>query len=79
LLGAGGIKGARMKTFTKTFGKGEDKTEEVTESLLDFLGRQFVDGYGLPKNFKGLKAEADGFANSMGSKFTYMATKITKI
>ena len=78
LLGAGGIKGARMKTFTKTFGKGEDKTEEVTESLLDFLGRQFVDGYGLPKNFKGLKAEADGFANSMGSKFTYMAQKIQK-
>ena len=31
LLGAGGIKGARMKTLTKTFGKGEDKTEEYTK------------------------------------------------
>jgi len=78
LLGAGGIKALKMKTFTKTFGKGEDKTEEVSESLLDFMGRQFVDGYGLPKNFKGLKAEADGFANHIGSKFTYMAQKIQK-
>ena len=45
-----------MKTLTKTFGKGEDKTEEVSESLLDYLGRQFVDGYGLPKNFKSIKS-----------------------
>ena len=78
LLGAGGIKGARMKTITKTFGKGEDQTEEISESLLDFLGRQFVDGYGLPKGFKGLKAEAAGFANHIGSKFTYMAQKIQR-
>ena len=78
LVGAGGIKGARMKTITKTFGKGEDQTEEISESLLDFLGRQFVDGYGLPKNFKALKAEAAGFANHIGSKFTYMANKIQK-
>ena len=78
LLGAGGIKGARMKTITKTFGKGEDTTEEISESLLDFLGRQFVDGYGLPKGFKGLKAEAQGFSNHIGSKFTYMAQKIQR-
>ena len=67
-----------MKTITKTFGKGEDKTEEVSESLLDFLGRQFVDGYGLPKNFKGLQAEAQGFSNHIAMKFTYMANKNTK-
>ena len=78
LVGAGGIKGARMKTITKTFGKGEDQTEEISESLLDFLGRQFVDGYGLPKNFKALKAEAAGFSNHIASKFTYMAQKIQK-
>jgi len=78
LLGAGGIKAARMKTITKTFGKGEDKTEEVSESLLDFLGRQFVDGYGLPKNFKGLQAEAQGYSNHIAMKFTYMANKIQK-
>ena len=78
LIGAGGIKGARMKTITKTFGKGEDQTEEISESLLDFLGRQFVDGYGLPKNFKALKAEAAGFSNHIASKFTYMANKIQK-
>ena len=78
LIGGVGIKGARMKTITKTFGKGEDQTEEISESLLDFLGRQFVDGYGLPKGFKGLKAEAAGFANHIGSKFTYMAHKIQK-
>ena len=78
LIGAGGIKGARMKTITKTFGKGEDQTEEISESLLDFLGRQFVDGYGLPKNFKALKAEAAGFSNHIASKFTYMAQKIQK-
>jgi len=78
LLGAGGIKGARMKTLTKTFGKGEDKTEEVSESLLDYLGRQFVDGYGLPKNFKSMQAEAQGFSNHISMKFTYMAQKIQK-
>ena len=78
LIGAGGIKGARMKTITKTFGKGEAQTEEISESLLDFLGRQFVDGYGLPKNFKALKAEAAGFSNHIASKFTYMANKIQK-
>ena len=78
LIGAGGIKAARMKTITKTFGKGEDQTEEISESLLDFLGRQFVDGYGLPKNFKALKAEAAGFSNHIASKFTYMAQKIQK-
>jgi len=78
LLGAGGIKGARMKTITKTFGKGEDKTEEISESVLDWLGRNFIDGYGLPKGFKGLKAEAAGFANHIGSQFTYMANKIQK-
>ena len=78
LLGAGGIKGARMKTLTRTFGKGEDKTEEVSESLLDFLGRQFVDGYGLPKNFKSMQAEAQGFSNHISMKFAYMAQKIQK-
>ena len=78
LVGAGGIKAARMKTLTKTFGKGEDKTEEVTESLLDYLGRQFVDGYGLPKNFKAMQAEAQGFSNHIAMKFTYMANKIQK-
>ena len=78
MLGAGGIKGARMKTLTKTFGKGEDKTEEVSESLLDYLGRQFVDGYGLPKNFKSMQAEAQGFSNHISMKFAYMAQKIQK-
>ena len=78
LLGAGGIKGARMKTLTKTFGKGEDDTVEVSESLLDFLGRQFVDGYGLPKNFKSMQAEAQGFSNHISMKFAYMAQKIQK-
>ena len=78
LIGAAGIKGARMKTYTKTFGKGEDVTEEVSESLLDLLGRNFVDGYGLPKNFKSLQAESQGFANHIAMKFTYMANKIQK-
>ena len=78
LIGAGGIKAARMTTITKTFGKGEDKTEEISESLLDYLGRQFVDGYGLPKNFKAMQAEAQGFANHISMKFAYMAQKIQK-
>ena len=74
----GGTTRGITQTITKTFGKGEDQTEEISESLLDFLGRQFIDGYGLPKGFKGLKAEAAGFANHIGSKFTYMAHKIQK-
>ena len=76
VAGALGIKGARMKTFTKTFGKGEDKTEEVTETVFDWLGRNFIDGYGLPKSMKGLKSEAQGFSNHVGMKFSFMANKI---
>ena len=67
-----------MKTLLRTFGKGEDQTEEVSESLLDCLGRQFVDGYGLPKNFKALQAEAQGFSNHIAMKFSLYGTKNTK-
>ena len=78
LVGAVGIKATRSVKFTKTFGKGEDVTEEVSESLFDLLGRNFVDGYGLPKNFKAMQAESQGFSNHIAMKFSYMANKIQK-
>jgi len=77
LMSAGGIKFAKVKTLpTRTFGKGEAKTEEITETLAQWLGRNFIDGYGLPKDFKMHRAEAQGFANHIALKFVYLSKKI---
>ena len=57
---------------TRTFAKEEEQTE-VTESVGDILGRQFIDGYKMPKNFKQLKAEAQGFSNHIGMRFSFLA------
>ena len=71
-LGLGGIKRINVK---KTFGKG-DEAIEVTESVGDILGRNFIDNYQMPKNFKKLKAEAQGFSNHIGMRFSFLAQKI---
>jgi len=76
VAGAVGIKGTRHIKIDRTFGKGEDKTVELSETLFDFLGRNFIDGYGLPANIKSLKSDAQGFANHTGMRFTFLAKKI---
>ena len=77
LISAGGIKATRhINLPTRTFGKGEDQTEEVSESIAEWLGRNFIDGYGLPKEFKALQAEAQGFSNHIAMRFSFMAQKI---
>ena len=77
LISAGGIKATRhINLPTRTFAKGEDQTEQVSETLAEWLGRNFIDGYGLPKEFKALKAEAQGFSNHIAMRFSFMAQKI---
>ena len=77
LMSAGGIKAAKHITLpTRKFGKGEAETEEVTETLAQWLGRNFIDGYRLPKDFKKHRAEAQGFANHIALKFVYLSRKI---
>ena len=71
-LGFGGIKRIKVK---RTFGKG-DEAIEVTESIGDILGRNLIDNYQMPKNFKKLKAEAQGFSNHIGMRFSFLAQKI---
>ena len=71
-----GIKGSRHIKIDRTFGKTEDKTVELSETLFDWLGRNFIDGYGLPKDIKALKADAQGFGNHTAMKFTFLAKKI---
>ena len=77
LMSAGGIKATRhIDMPTRKFGKGEAQTEEVTETLAQFLGRNFIDGYRLPRDFKKHRAEAQGFANHIALKFVYLSKKI---
>jgi len=91
LVGYLGIKGAkaipRDSTFgietgeTKLVGKGESAKAEpaietIKETWGDIIGRNFVDGYGLPKNFKTMYAEAQGHGNHIGQKFISVAKKI---
>ena len=77
LMSAGGIKATKNINLPKrTFGKGEAQTEEVTETLAQWLGRNFIDGYRLPKDFKKHRAEAQGFANHIALKFVYLSKKI---
>src|SRR5210317_1832625 len=71
-VGLGGIKRIKVQ---RTFGK-EEEAIEVTESIGDILGRNFIDGYKLPKDFKKLKGEAQGFANHIGMRFSFLANKI---
>jgi hypothetical protein len=77
LMSAGGIKATRyIQLPTRTFAKGEAQTEEISETLYQWLGRQFIDGYGLPKEFKALKAEAQGYSNHIAMRFANLANKI---
>ena len=91
LTGYLGIKGAKAIPVeskfgidtgeTKLVGKGEAaKTEPAIETIKetwgDVLGRNFVDSYGLPKNFKAMYAEAQGHGNHIGQKFISVAKKI---
>ncbi len=56
----------------------EDETVEVSESLYDLLGRWFIDGYGLPKNYKTLLADSQGHANHIAFRFMNLSKKIKK-
>jgi len=75
ITGAVGLGGAKRIKVKRTFGKGEEAIE-VTESVGDILGRNFIDGYKLPKDFKKLKAEAQGFSNHIAMRFSFLANKI---
>jgi hypothetical protein len=79
LAGALGLRS--LKKIPKTTVIGEkgveaEDTIEVAETWGDYLGRMFIDGYKLPDNYKALKAEAQGFAASIGSRFSDLATKV---
>jgi hypothetical protein len=81
LAGAGGIKAtkgiSRKVKVKKQFGEQlEDETVEISESLYDLLGRWFIDGYGLPKNYKLLQADAQGHGNHIAMRFMRLADKI---
>jgi len=77
LMSAGGIKATKhINLPTRKFGKGEAQTEEVSETLAQFLGRNFIDGYRLPRDFKKHRAEAQGFANHIALRFVYLSKKI---
>ena len=83
LAGAGGLKAtkgvSRTVKIKKQFGEElEDETVEVSESLYDLLGRWFIDGYGLPKNYKLLQADAQGHGNHIAMRFMRLAEKIKK-
>ena len=83
LAGAAGLKGtkslSRKVKIKKQFGEEfEDETVEVSESLYDLLGRWFIDGYGLPKNYKLLQADAQGHGNHIAMRFMRLAEKIKK-
>ena len=83
LAGAGGLKAtkgiSRTVKVKKQFGEElEDETVEVSESLYDLLGRWFIDGYGLPKNYKLLQADAQGHGNHIAMRFMRLAEKIKK-
>ena len=81
LAGAAGLKGtkaiSKKTAITRKFGKDqEDETEEVSESLYDLLGRWFIDGYGLPKNYKTLLADSQGHSNHIAFRFMNLSNKI---
>ena len=75
LTGAVGLGGVKRIQVKRTFGKG-DEAIEVTESVGDILGRNLIDNYKMPKDFKKLKAEAQGFSNHVGMRFSFLAQKI---
>jgi hypothetical protein len=76
MIGGGVIRGTKLVKIKKTFGKGEAEQQEIQETLAEWLGRNFIDGYKLPSNFKLLKADAQGHANHIASRFANIATKI---
>ena len=53
-----------------------DVWQDQTATLVN--AKYWMNGYKLPKKFKHLKAEAQGFANHIGMKFSYMANKIQR-
>lgn len=75
-IGFGAIRGTKLVKIKKTFGKGEAEQQEIQETLAEYLGRNFIDGYKLPSNFKLLKADAQGHANHIASRFINIASKI---
>ena len=81
LAGAAGLKGtkslSRKVKIKKQFGEEfEDETVEVSESLYDLLGRWFIDGYGLPDNYKLLLADSQGHAGHIAARFARLSEKI---
>jgi hypothetical protein len=82
VMGFAGIKFLRHtspKDFQKLpFGKRTFRTKvgsekiEVDQTMLEFLGRQIVDGFGIPKEVKFFKNISTGEANSLGQQFEVM-------
>ena len=70
-------RGAKKIELKRPFKSPEDKTTvEFRETLFEYLGRNFVDGYRLPSNYKKLRAEATGHENHIASRLADIATKV---
>jgi len=50
--------------------------EEIEETWADFLGRNFIDRYKLPKEFAKAKADSQGFSNHIAHRFLTIAKKV---
>jgi hypothetical protein len=72
-LGFSGIRATKKIKVSKTFVKGE---KEIKESFSEVLGRNFIDNYRLPTEFKKLQAEAQGHSNHIASRFINLSKKI---
>jgi len=78
LIGSLGVGATRfIKMPTRKVGAPEEEIE-ITETLRELLGRGFIDGYRLPKEFKGARIEANGMANHIAMRFADLAEKIQK-
>ena len=71
--GFGAIRGTKKFTITKKYDKAG---EEITENFNEYLGRNFIDNYKLPTEFTKLKAEAQGHANHIASRFINLSKKV---
>ena len=71
--------GMREGIFTKKIGPSDEQFELRDETLRDFLGRGFVDMYGVPTEIKALKNRAFGMANDLQGEFEIQLRNMEKL
>ena len=71
--------GLRDGVFTKPVGPEVDKLAVKDETLREFLGRGFVDMFGVPTEVKAIKNSAFGHANDMQSLFEIQLRNMEKL